>query len=435
MNVKAINRRLFKFLQESTSPFHAAQSIAKLLEKAGFKNLDERSRWNLKPSQPYYILRDDGSILAFNRGRNPIDGFRIIGTHSDSPALQLKPKADTYEKGYHKLGVEVYGGPLLHPWFDRELSIAGRVVYRCGSKKVYKELIDFEKPVCMIPNIAIHLDRNANKEKVINPQKDLAPVIGLYSAKPFTFHDHLKEFLRKNLGREKKLQVLGHDLFLYDHHTPGYAGIDDEFIVSSRLDNLLSCFAGCSAITNADVNHSFLFVANNHEEIGSVTSSGAQSNMIEAIFERIFPDREQCLSVLANSFFISVDNAHATHPNSPDKHDPEHETRLNGGPVIKINANKRYTSNATSNALFKILCQDANVPYQEFVMRSDMACGSTIGPMTSAKLGLTAVDIGAPSLAMHSIREMTGSEDPLLLVKVLHHFLNVAELPDIHDRL
>ncbi len=431
MNAKSVNRRLFSFIADSPSPYHATQTMHRELSKAGAKELNEREKWNIKPGQPYLITRDDGTLICFNIGKKNSNEFRILGSHTDSPCLQIKPNADIFEKTYHKIGVEVYGGVLLNPWFDRELSVAGRVTVKTEADIIKQHLVDFARPIAIIPSVAIHLDRNANKEKKINEQKDVVPLIGLGDAQHSGFANYLKKQLKKQVQGASVIELLGYDLFLYDYHTPCNTGINNEFIVSSRLDNLLSCFVILSAILSADTQNSYMVVCNNHEEVGSNTSAGAQGNLVQAVFERLFPDNDRRYRILADSFFISIDNAHATHPNYPEKHDSGHNILLNKGPVIKINANQRYTSNSRSNAIFKFLCSEVKIPYQEFVMRSDMPCGSTIGPMTSAKLGLQAIDIGAPSLAMHSIRELTGSDDPLLMLKVVTHFLNRKQLPTI----
>ncbi len=430
MNSKTVNRNLFSFIAKSPTPFHAADTIRSTLVKAGFTELSERKKWKVKQAQPSFVIRDDGTIIAFNKGKKNEDEYRILGSHTDSPCLQIKPSADIFENSYHKIGVEVYGGALLNPWFDRELSIAGRVIYRSEDNRIHKQFIDLAQPIAVIPSVAIHLDRNANKDKTINQQKDVVPLIGLNNSKKLDFKQFLKKHLEKQVGNSLS-ELLSYDLFLYDYHTPCHVGINGELILSSRLDNLLSCYIILTAITKADNNNSFMLVCNNHEEVGSTTSAGAQGNLLEAIFERLYPENNKRQQILANSFFISVDNAHATHPNHPEKHDSGHSISLNEGPVIKINANKRYTSNSQSNAIFKFLCNEVKVPYQEFVMRNDMPCGSTIGPMTSAKLGLQAIDIGAPSLAMHSIRELTGSLDPYLLLKAIQHFITRDCIPAV----
>ncbi len=431
MTENNLNQKLFSFLTASTSPYHAVQLMAEILDKAGFVRLDEREEWRLQPGKPYYFIRDNGSLLAFNQGQDAKAGFRILGTHSDSPSLQIKPNADFFDNSFHKLGVEIYGGALLTPWFDRELSLAGRVCYLSTNGDLVTELVDFHRPVAVIPSIALHLNKNSKADTSINPQINITPLIGLQKDSTKNFKEIVAEQINAKHKKASLQQILSYDIFLYDCRKPDYVGIDNEFILAPRLDNQLSCFLAATAAASADLKNSFLVICNNHEEVGSNTAAGAQGNMLESFFARILSDNNHRFQVLARSFFMSVDNAHALHPNYPDKHDPAHEIFLNHGPVLKINANQRYASTATSNAVFKLLCSEMNLAVQEFVMRNDMSCGSTIGPMTAAKLGLKTVDIGAASLAMHSVREMTGSLDPGLLYKVMHHFFTRQQIPEI----
>lgn len=434
MKTKSFNRMLFSFLDNSPTPFHATGSMAKLLKMDGFIELDEKEKWEIKKEQSYYTIRDDGALVAFNLGKShpQPSGFRIVGAHSDSPCLQIKPQADIIDERYHKIGVEVYGGPLLSPWFDRELSIAGRVCYTTEKKNIKTKIIDFKKPVAIIPSLAIHFDRDANKKKTINPQVEINLLFGLQQKTSHTkFHEYLITQIEEEHGEDSLAEIFAYDLFCYDVCKSGYAGINNEFIVGSRLDNLLSCFVAIQSLISADKKNNFMFVCNNHEEVGSTTNAGAQGNLVSSIFERLMPDPVDRQIQYANSFFISVDNAHAYHPNYADKSDPAHKIKLNHGPVLKINANKRYATTSFSNGIFKLFANEVKVPVQEFVMRNDIACGSTIGPMTSAKLGINTVDVGAASLAMHSIREVTGSKDPYLMYKVIKHFLQKTEWPVI----
>ena len=431
MNVQTFNKRLFSFISQSPSPFHAIKSMTTILDSAGFVALEEHNQWEIKNGQPYYITREDGSLIAFNIGTKDRESLRILGSHSDSPCLQLKPKPDIFIKDYHQVGVEVYGGALLNPWFDRELSIAGRVIYQKTDNSLCSVLLDFKRPIAIIPSLAIHLDRNANNEKQINAQKDIVPIIGLSSKTKTPFIDSIQEQLVSELPSVKVKKILGSDLFLYDCQTPCYSGLNKEFIISAKLDNLLSCFVLISVIAQATRDNSYIFVCNNHEEIGSSTASGAQGNLLSSVLERIIPDASERQRTLAKSFFISVDNAHALHPNFQEKHEPSHDIAFNRGPVLKINASHKYATTGISNGIFKTLCAEKKISAQEFVMRSDMVCGSTIGPLTASKLGIKTVDIGAPSLAMHSIREMTGSNDPKLLFTVVDHFLQRKNIPRV----
>lgn len=431
MDETTFNQQLFTFLSHSPTPFHAVDTITKMLDKAGFRALDEKQEWQVEHRQPYYVVRDDGALVAFNLAEPAGTGIRIVGAHSDSPCLQIKPKPEHREKSYRRLGVEVYGGALLNPWFDRELSIAGRVFFRDSTNSIGATLIDFNRPVAVIPSLAIHLDREANDKKGINAQKDITLLAGVSGDEDIPFEEVLKQCVEKQHADSSPEEVLGHDLFCYDCRPPCYAGLENDFIVSSRLDNLLSCCILTAAVLEARRDRNFMFICNNHEETGSTTLSGARGNLLLSVLERLYPDATRRFRVLADSIFLSLDNAHATHPNFPEKHEPQHDIALNTGPVLKINASQRYASCGSSNAVFKLLCREIDIPVQEFVMRNDMACGSTIGPMTAAKTGLKTVDIGAATLAMHSIREMTGSRDPSLVFRVIQHFFHRDSLPRI----
>lgn len=432
MNSQTLNKKLFSFLDESTSPFHAVNALKNILLGAGFTPVNEQEKWTVRPGQPRFLIREDGALVAFNIGVKENLAFRIVASHTDSPGLKLKPKPDIFHKSYHQLGVEVYGGPLLNPWFDRELSIAGRVSFSTPSGYLESRLVDFKRPVAIIPSVAIHLDRNSNTERKIHLQKDIIPLVGLTLNQKTPFLDYLHTLLNKEVDLSPKSKILSFDLFCYENGKAGYAGLNKDFIIGSRLDNLLSCFILVNAVAQANADHSFMLICNNHEEIGSLSASGAQGNMLEVVLQRLYPDPEDRYRILGQSFLISVDNAHAFHPNYPEKYDSSHDIELNTGPVLKINANHKYASTSLANSLFTLLCQEKNVPLQEFVMPNDIACGSTIGPITAAGLGVKTVDIGVPSLAMHSIREMTGSRDPFLLNTVLDHFFQRDRLPQIH---
>lgn len=431
MNISDFNSSLFTFLETSTTPFHACSNIADFFKDRGFQQLKENESWSLQQGSSYYVIREGGAIIAFTLGfdESSDQGFRIIAAHTDSPCLQVKPQPDVKQSSYHQLGVEVYGGSLLSPWFDRDLSIAGRICCRTKGDELITLLIDFKRSLVMIPSVAIHLNREANKGYEINKQTHLPPIIGqsLNNQLPdFTSHLHQQaEQQYPGLGIS---EVLSFDMFCYDLQGPLYTGVGNEFISSPRLDNLLSCHAGMHAMASSDRTKNSLLFCANHEENGSLSSTGAHGSFISSTLERIVEDSTSRLVTLHTSFLISADNAHATHPNFTDKMDKHHEIHLNKGPVIKVNANQRYTTSSISSAFYKEICRRAAITPQEFVMRSDIACGSTIGPMTAARLGTTAIDVGAPTLAMHSIREITGSLDPQLLYRTLHGFLD-SELP------
>ena len=426
MNETQLNASLFQFLRAATSSYHAVASLADLLQQAGFIRLREDQRWSLAAGNSYFLVRDDAGLIAFRlgEGNTPEDGFRMLATHSDSPGLQLKPRADRQSGKYLQLGMEVYGGPLLNPWFDRDLSLAGRVCCTMADGGLQTLLVDFARPLLVIPSLALHFDRSANDSRSVNPQTHLAPIIAqtLTDQLP-AFRDILLEQLGRQYPALQIADVSGFDLFCYDTQGPAFTGVNGEFISAGRLDNLLSCHVATMALTAADLSHNCLLFCANHEENGSVSSSGARGAFLDATLDRLLPEPQSRRIALARSFLLSIDNAHAVHPNFKDSSDPQHEVLLNGGPVIKVNANQRYATNCVSASIFKRFAREADVPLQEFVMRSDLPCGSTIGPLTAARIGVPTVDIGAATLAMHSIRELAGSKDPHLLYRTIHRFL------------
>ncbi|MBV1790061.1 M18 family aminopeptidase [Marinobacterium sp. D7] len=418
------NRELIEFLDASPTPWHAVSSLAICLQAAGFVELRESQSWALEPGRGYFIRRNGSSIIAW---RQPLDsdiastGWRLVGAHTDSPCLRVKPQPELVRKGYFQLGVEVYGGVLLNPWFDRDLSLAGRVSWRDDAGDLHSSLIDFERPVAIIPSLAIHLDREANSSRNINAQTFLPVVMGQAKQKP-EFRELLREHLT-NSGVEGVSRVLDYELCFYDTQGAAELGLNREFIASARLDNLLSCFIGLQALIDADAGPGQVLVCNDHEEVGSMSASGAQGPMLKQWLERVMPEADARNRALAASMLISADNAHGVHPNFADRHDDNHGPLLNAGPVIKTNANQRYASNSETSALFRHLAEEQGVEVQSFVVRTDMACGSTIGPITAAELGVRTLDIGVPQFAMHSIRELAGSGDAQALYRVLVPFL------------
>ncbi|MBW1637027.1 MAG: M18 family aminopeptidase [Deltaproteobacteria bacterium] len=426
MNNIDLNKQLFSYLHSSPTPFHAVANIQKYLLSHNFSQLYESDKWHLKQGQSYFVLRDNGAVIAFTLGlHEPVtEGFRMLAAHTDSPALQIKPKPSISEGSFLNLGVEIYGGALLNSWFDRDLSLAGRVCCETGNGSLEIMLIDFKRTLLTIPSVAIHLDREANEKKTVHRQNHMPPILAQDCNNNFPdFNAFLSAQLQRQYPAAKIKEILSFDIFCYDTQPPTYTGLNNEMLSGSRLDNLLSCFVGMSTLAAAGNNYSNMLICTNHEENGSVSASGASGAFTDAVLERIAPDPVRRRITLHNSFLISMDNSHATHPNFKEKTDPAHLVLLNKGPVIKINANQRYATNSISSAVFKNLCKKIEVTPQEFVMRSDMTCGSTVGPMTAARLGLKTVDIGVPSLAMHSIREHTGAEDPLLLYRTIMIFL------------
>ncbi len=412
------NTELLGFLESSPTPFHATSELAGDLEKNGFQRLDEADVWALEKGKKYYLTRNDSSVIAFVYGREEIavGGVAMAGVHTDSPCLKLKPNTLIHKKGYIQLGVEVYGGALLSPWFDRDLSLAGRVSGLDEKGNLVHPLVDFKRPLAFIPSLAIHLDREANENHSINAQTDIPPIL-MQSEESVSF----EAILCKESGLK---EVLDFELMFYDTQKPAYIGFNGEFLVSARLDNLLSCYVGLQAIKEASTAQTALLICSDHEEVGSGSTSGAAGTFLETVLKRINPEHESYARMINASMMISCDNAHGVHPNFSAKHDENHGPLLNKGPVIKANANQRYASNSQTVSVFKLLCKEAEVPYQSFVTRTDMGCGSTIGPITATKLGVKTLDVGLPTFAMHSIRESAGDKDAYMLYKVLKRYFS-----------
>lgn len=417
------NSGLKAFLAASPSPYQAVASMVSVLAQAGFQSLDEGDEWSLMPGQGYYVVRGGSSLIAFRVGLGDIvsQGVRMVGAHTDSPCLKVKPNPELTREGMLQLGVEVYGGALLAPWFDRDLSLAGRVFYRApGESLPVPALLDFERPIALIPSLAIHLNRDANKGQEFNAQLHLPPVIQ-QACDGFDFRELLKDELRHH-GHTVD-QVVDYDLFFYDTQVPASVGLDESLLTSARLDNLLSCWTGLQALCHTQTDQTSLLVCTDHEEVGSASAIGAEGPFLESVLRRLAGGETDYQRLIHHSLLISCDNAHAVHPNYRDRHDERHGPQLNAGPVIKLNANQRYASTSETSALFRYYCQEADVPVQSFVVRSDMGCGSTIGPISSTQLGVRTVDVGAPQWAMHSIREVCGRDDAWYLARALEVFM------------
>lgn len=423
--------RLLTFLRDSPTPWHATRNMRCRLEAAGFRWLDETQPWQLEAGARIVVTRNDSSLIALQLPQGKLESLRMIGAHTDSPGLRLKHNAAITEHGWLKLGVEVYGGALLAPWFDRDLGLAGRVHVRHPDGRLQGVLLNVAQPIATVPSLAIHLDREANSGRAINAQTQMTPVL-LQEGEKHDFGGLLKRWLHEQHAMEE-IEVLDFELCLYDLQPPGRLGVDGELIASARLDNLLSCFIGMEALLASDGSQGALLVANDHEEVGSASTSGAQGPFLADVLRRAHAqlgggDEESWIRLIQASRLISCDNAHALHPNFADKHDAAHGPSLNGGPVIKVNANQRYATNSATAALFRDLCREAEVPVQTFVSRADMGCGSTIGPITATELGVPTLDVGVAQWGMHSIRETAGSQDPDYLVRVLKAFVNRHEL-------
>lgn len=427
---------LLHFIDRSPTPYHAVAECVRRLGDAGFTPAAEDEVWSLEPGARRYVVRGESSIIAFQVGSvSPAEGgFRIIGAHTDSPNLRVKPCADRTSDGYRQLGVEPYGGVLLHTWLDRDLSLAGRVSLRPreAGAGLRTALLDFERPLLRVPNVAIHLYRELRKEGLkLNPQKHMVPVLGLDDAPGL--NELIATELRAHDITAEPGDILAYDLMTYDVQPSCVAGTRGEFVLASRLDNLASCHAALSALVdaaNAGLPLGTQVVAlYDHEEVGSRSAQGAAGTFLLATLGRAVDAFKggavQGLDrAIARSLLVSADMAHAVHPNYAERHEPGHRPVLGRGPVIKVNTEQAYASDAATSAHFAALCESVGVVPQHFVVRSDMACGSTIGPITAARVGLRAVDVGNPMLSMHSCREMAGAADVEPMIDVLGAFLD-----------
>lgn len=426
MKTEPFNAGLLNFLDASPTPFHATHNLVSAFKAAGFTVLSETAKWRLRAGGRYCVTRNDSSIVAFTLGKKPLaTGLRMVGAHTDSPCLKLKPNPAITALGYQQLGVEVYGGVLLNPWFDRDLALAGRVTLELKGGRLSNRLIDFRRALATIPSLAIHLDREANEKRTINKQTYLPPVIGRASGGEFALE---REIVAHFATVETKLAIAAvraFELSFYDLQPAAVVGWRGEFIASARLDNLLSCYVGMRAMIDAPAAYSHLLICNDHEEVGSGSTSGARGNFMESVLHRLTGDYESLARTMANSLLVSTDNAHGVHPNFADKHDPTHGPLLNAGPALKNNANQSYATNSESAAVLQLAAARAGVNLQAFIARSDMGCGSTIGPLAATRLGVRTVDVGVPTFAMHSIRELAGSDDAHALYRVLKAFYSL----------
>jgi aspartyl aminopeptidase len=419
--------KLLEFVHASPSPFHCAWEASKMLKAAGFTRVREGDEVTDASLTKGYRLRN-GAVIAWIKGEiTPSEaGFRMVGAHTDSPNLRLKPRPEYTSNGYHQWGVERYGGPILATWTDRDLGISGRVALRGKDGEVDTALVRIERPVARIPNVAIHYNREVNREGLkLNVQKHLPPIVGLGGE---TEGDEvLRELILESLTADghswTKSDILGWDLGLHDLQKPSLGGVSGEFIYAPRMDNQFSCFAALQAMTTiVSPKQTAIMALFDHEEVGSQSDSGAKSALLEQTLKILVPDGKVEMA-MARSFMVSVDMAHGVHPNYADYHDPKHRPRINGGPVIKTNVNMRYATDALGAAKFRLACEAEGVGCQDHIHRSDLACGSTVGPITAAGLAVRTVDVGCAMLSMHSIREMAGSEDIDMMSRVLKRVL------------
>jgi len=422
---------LMEFMNESVCNFFAVKTLREMLDSEGFQELDARDKWNLLPEGKYYTVKNHTALIAFIIGNGDVsDGFKIISAHSDSPCFRVKPNPEMLcDGGVVKLNTEVYGGPILYTWFDRPLSLAGRVLLRTDDTLNPKtRLLRICRPLLTIPHLAIHFNRAVNEGNKLSKQKDMLPVIGHINS--IAERD---ELLLNIIAQElcvSKTDIIDFDMMVYDTTPANLCGLNNEFISSGRLDDLSMVHAAVSALLDSARGQRMTRVMAifDNEETGSGTKQGAASPILEHVLRRIVGCRngsdEDYMRAVARSFMISADNAHAVHPNYSEKHDPTNHPVIGGGPVIKINANCKYMTDADSAAVFKTICNNANVPCQYFVNHSDVAGGSTLGNILTSQIPLRGVDMGNAMWAMHSVRETASTADHLYAIKAFTQFFD-----------
>ncbi|MFD8596897.1 M18 family aminopeptidase [Kitasatospora sp. NPDC059646] len=414
---------LIAFLAASPSPYHAVQSAAERLERVGFRRVRETDAWD-GGSGGRYLVRG-GALMAWYvpEGAGPATPYRVVGTHTDSPNLRVKPVPDTGSAGWRQIAVEIYGGVPLNTWLDRDLGLSGRLALRDGSTR----LVHLDEPLLRVPQLAIHLDRGVNDGLKLDRQRHLTPIWGLGD----TTEGALLEYVAEKAGLAAA-DVTGWDLMAHDVQPPAYLGRDRELLAGPRLDNQLSVHAATAALAavaeaGGDLPYIPVLAAFDHEETGSESDTGAQSPLLGNVLERSCYARggtaEDRARALAGTVCLSSDMGHAVHPNYSERHEPGHHPLPNGGPILKVNVNNRYATDGVGRAVFTAACEKAGVPWQTFVSNNAMPCGTTIGPITAARLGITTVDCGIAALSMHSARELCGAEDPHYLAGAIKAFL------------
>ncbi|MFI9270173.1 M18 family aminopeptidase [Kitasatospora sp. NPDC052896] len=415
---------LIAYLAASPSPYHAVAGAAERLEKAGFRQVAETDAWE-GTSGGRYVIRG-GALIAWYvpEGAGAETPFRVVGTHTDSPNLRVKPVPDTASAGWRQVAVEIYGGVPLNTWLDRDLGLSGRLVLRDGSTR----LVQLDEPLLRVPQLAIHLDRQVNDGLKLDRQRHLTPIWGLGEVD----EGALISYVAERAGVDAA-EVVGWDLMTHDVQPPSYLGKDRELLAGPRLDNLLSVHAATAALAAAvtagdgELRHIPVLAAFDHEETGSESDTGAQGPLLGNVLDRTIHARggsaEDRARALAGTICLSSDMGHAVHPNYIERHEPGHHPLPNGGPILKVNVNNRYATDGVGRAVFAAACERAGVPWQSFVSNNAMPCGTTIGPITAARLGITTVDCGIAALSMHSARELCGAEDPYLLASAIKAFL------------
>lgn len=419
-----INKGLLNFIEKSPSLYHVIDNFRNMLREAGFTQLTEKEPWNLENGGKYFVTRGGSTIIAFKIPEKEFVNFQIVASHSDSPTFKLKANPELEKEGHYlSLNIEKYGGMIYGPWFDRPLSIAGRVVVKDGSR-LSGRLVNIDRDLLVIPNVAIHMNRKINDGFAYNPQKDMLPLLGSEQSRGI-----LTEELAGQAGIDSPEDIVSADLYLYNRQKGTFLGMQNEFIGSPKLDDLQCAYASVKAFMQGGNNDSVtVCCVFDSEEVGSCTSQGADSTMLSDVLERISDAFDRNLqehkAALAGSFMVSADNAHAVHPNMPEKSDPTDRPFINGGIVIKHNANQKYTTDAVTDAVFKGICVKACVPVQDFSNRADEPGGSTLGNIASSHVSISMVDIGLPQLAMHSPFEIAGAADTVYMVRALEEFYN-----------
>lgn len=413
---------LLNYIDESPSPWHAVEATQKRLETQGFLPLQEGHRWSLKQGQGYFVTRGGSSLIAFRLGTVDPEKrhFRILGAHTDSPGLRIKPQGLSLERGLIRLGVEVYGSPILASFSDRDLALSGRISYKDSQGQIDTRLLHLKEPLLRLPSLAIHMNRNVNEEGLkFNKQTELPLLFG-QASRSIEGSDPLLKLISEKLSLEYS-SLLGFELNVHETQKGQFWGIQQEFISTGRIDNLSSCHAALRALLDSEPGESTQVIGLfDHEEVGSESHQGAGGSFLSQILRRLSGrDPEDLDLALAKSLLLSADAAHAYHPNFPSAYEPLHTVHLNQGPVIKFNSNQRYATEAPQAAWIKDIARSIDIPTQTYVHRSDLGCGSTIGPLASARLGIPAIDLGIPMWSMHSLRESAGARDPLALKRLL----------------
>ena len=434
--IRSHARHLFNFLDQSPSPWHVVAGMEKLLAEHNFQALDETRTWSIQPGGAYWVMRGGSSLIAFRVGSGWLgeQGFRIVGAHTDSPGFRLKPSAEHEAEKMSCMGVEIYGSPILASFTDRDLSLAGRVCFR-HDDGIKTSLLHFHRSLVRLPNLALHMNRSVNEDGLKLDKQTQTPLL---LASMLAEEADSGRFLRtvaERCGCTAE-DLLSWEFNVFDNQKAAIWGLDGEYFASGRIDNLASCHAGLTALleTNAG-RHVSVAAFFDHEEVGSESYKGAMGSFLSDVLERIVSglgvETPIYRQALARSFLVSADAAHAHHPNHARMYEPQHPVRVNLGPAIKINCNQRYATDAVTEARFARICELAGIPYQKYVHRTDLACGSTIGPMTAARLGVATVDVGCPMWAMHSARESAGVLDQFWFCQALKTFFSLEELPSV----